>query len=61
MTTFVTDLLVKLADLGEWLYTFCTTTIRIGSWNVNILILFGGVGLTALIIAGLVKALVPLV
>lgn len=60
MTNFVTDLLFKLSELGKWLYTFCTTTVRIGSWDVNVLVLFGGVGLTALVIAGLVKALVPL-
>ena len=60
MTNFVTDLLVKLADLGKWLYDFCTTTIRVGSWDVNILILFGGVGLTVLVVANLIKNLVPL-
>lgn len=60
MTTFVTDLLVKLADLGKWLYDFCTSTITIGSWNINVLVLFGGVGLTVLIIASLIKALIPL-
>ena len=59
MTTFVTDLLVKLADLGKWLYDFCTSTIRVGSWNINVLVLFSGIGLTALIIASLIKALVP--
>lgn len=61
MTTFVTDLLTKLADLGKWLYEFCTSTVRIGSWNINILLLFGGVGLTVLVVASLIKALVPLV
>ena len=60
MTTFVTDLLTKLSELGKWFYDICTTTIKIGSWNVNVLVLFGGVGLTVLVIAGLVKALVPL-
>lgn len=60
MTTFITDLLMKLSELGKWFYDICTTTITIGSWNVNVLVLFGGVGLTALVIAGLVKALVPL-
>lgn len=60
MTNFVTDLLFKLADLGKWLYDFCTTTIQIGPWSVNILVLFGGVGLTVLVIAGLIKTLVPL-
>jgi len=60
MTNFVTDLLFKLSELGKWLYTFCTTTIQVGPWNINILVLFGGVGLTVLVIAGLVKALVPL-
>ena len=58
MTTFITDLLTKLADLGKWLYDICTTTVRIGPWDVNILVLFGGVGLTALIVASLIKALV---
>ena len=60
MTTFITDLLIKLSELGKWFYDICTTTITIGSWNVNVLVLFGGIGLTALVIAGLVKALVPL-
>lgn len=60
MTTFITDLLMKLSELGKWLYNFCTSTITIGSWEVNILALFGGVGLTVLVIAGLVKALIPL-
>lgn len=60
MTTFITDLLMRLSELGKWFYDICTTTITIGSWNVNVLVLFGGIGLTALVIAGLVKALVPL-
>ena len=60
MTTFVTDLLFKLADLGKWLYDFCTSTVQIGPWSVNVLVLFGGVGLTVLIVASLIKALVPL-
>ena len=58
MTTFVTDLLFKLSQLGEWLYNFCTTTIKVGPFNINILILLSGVGLTALIVASLIKALV---
>ena len=60
MTTFVMDLLFKLTSLGEWLYNFCTTTIQIGPWNINILVLFGGVGLTVLVVANLIKNLVPL-
>lgn len=60
MTTFITDLLVKLGEFGKWLYEFCTSTITIGSWQVNVLALFGGVGLTVLVIAGLIKDLVPL-
>lgn len=60
MTTFITDLLFKLSELGKWLYDFCTSTITIGPWEVNILLLLGGIGLTALIIASLIKALVPL-
>lgn len=60
MTIFVTDLLFKLSNLGKWLYDFCTSTIRIGSWNINVLVLFGGVGLTVLIVANLIKSLVPL-
>ena len=58
--TIIIDLLFKLSELGKWLYDFCTTTIQVGPWNINILVLFGGVGLTVLVIAGLVKALVPL-
>ena len=60
MTTFITDLLIKLSELGQWLYDFCTSTITIGSWEVNVLALFGGVGLTILVVASLIKALVPL-
>ena len=61
MTNFVTDLLFKLADLGKWLYDFCTSTVKVGSWNINVLVLFGGAGLTVLVVARLIKSLVPLV
>ena len=58
MTTFVTDLLFRLSELGKWLYDFCTTTIQVGPFNINILLLLSGIGLTALIVASLIKALV---
>ena len=58
MTTFVMDLLFKLADLGKWLYDFCTTTISVGPFDINILLLLSGIGLTALIVASLIKSLV---
>lgn len=60
MGSLIYELIVRLGGLGQWLYDFCTTTIKVGTFEINILILFGGVGLSALVIAGLVKAIVPL-
>ena len=59
MTNIFIDILYALVGFGKWLYEFCTATITVGTFNINVLTVFSGVGLTALVIAGLVKALIP--
>ena len=57
--TFMFELIDKMADLYGIMYDFLFNNITLGQWEVSVWGLIGGVGLISLLIAKMVKAVVP--
>lgn len=56
--TFLFELFNKMGSAGTVLYNFIMQEITLGDYTVSLWGLVGGVGLVAILILGLVKAIV---